>query len=104
MPNYDEESRSGDPQGWTQLPLILVVVSVFLLVALETFQLIRNHQNLAEVRDSQEQMVQEGVKLRQQAEVLAGRTAQIAADGDAGARAVVEQMQRQGIKLTPPKQ
>ena len=105
MSDRDRRFSSDGPQDWAlQLPLILVVASLFLLVAFELFQLIHDHSNLLEVRDSQEQTVQEGAKLRQQVETLAGQTAQLAADGDAGARAVVEQMQRQGIKLTPPKQ
>jgi hypothetical protein len=48
--------------------------------------------------------VQEAVKLRQQLETLAGRTAQLAAEGDEGAKTVVDQMKRQGVNLSPPKQ
>ena len=48
--------------------------------------------------------MQEAVKLRQKLEGLAGKTAQLAADGDEGAKAVVDQMKRQGIALSVPKQ
>jgi hypothetical protein len=36
--------------------------------------------------------------------LLAGKTAQLAAEGDEGAKAVVDQMKRQGVNLNPPKQ
>ena len=48
--------------------------------------------------------MQESIRLRQQLETLAAKTAQLAADGDEGARTVVDQMKRQGVTLTPTKQ
>jgi hypothetical protein len=59
---------------------------------------------LADLRRSQEPTVQEATKLRQQLEALAGRTAQLAAEGNEGAKTVVDQMKRQGVTLSPPKQ
>jgi hypothetical protein len=59
---------------------------------------------LAEQQRLQEPTVQEAIKLRQKLEGLAGKTAQLAADGDEGAKAVVDQMKRQGIALSVPKQ
>jgi len=37
-------------------------------------------------------------------ETLAGKTAKLAADGDEGAKTIVDQMKRQGIALSPPQQ
>jgi hypothetical protein len=48
--------------------------------------------------------VQEAVKLRQKLESLAGKTARLAAEGNEGAKTVVDQMKRQGVNLNPPKQ
>jgi len=47
--------------------------------------------------------VQEAVKLRQQLETLVGQTAKLAADGDEGAKTVVDQMKQQGVTRNPPK-
>jgi hypothetical protein len=101
-------SAPGEPQNeargiMAQLPLVLVIISFFLMVVFQTYQDIRDHRNLTELRGSQESTVQEGVKVRQQLETLANRTAQLASDGDKGAREVVDFMQRQGIRLAPPK-
>jgi hypothetical protein len=90
--------------GGLELPVILVVVALFVLMAFETFQAIHDRGALADLRRSQESTVQEAIKLRQQLETLAGRTAQLAAEGDEGAKTVVDQMKRQGVNLSPPKQ
>ena len=87
--------REGDRAGsGLELPVILVVVALFVLMAFEMFQAIHDRGALADLRRSQESTVQEAVKLRQQLETLAGRTAQLAADGDDGAKTVVDQMKR----------
>ena len=85
------------------LPLILVVLSLFVLMAFETGQAVYDRGALAELRRSQEPTVQEALKLRRQLEALAGQTARLAADGDEGAKKVVEEMKRQGIALSPPR-
>jgi hypothetical protein len=87
-----------------QLPIILVVVSLFVLMAFETAEAIHDRGALADLRRSQEPTVQEAIKLRQQLESLAGKTAKLAAEGDEGAKTVVDQMKRQGVNLNPPKQ
>jgi hypothetical protein len=86
------------------LPVILAVVALFVLMAFETAQAIHDRGALADQRRSQEPTVQEAIKLRQQLELLAGKTAQLAAEGDEGAKTVVDQMKRQGVNLNPPKQ
>jgi hypothetical protein len=86
------------------LPVLLVVVALFVLMAFETFQAVHDRGALADQRRAQEPTVQEAIKLRQQLETLAGRTAQLAAEGDEGAKTVVDQMKRQGVNLSAPKQ
>ena len=94
--------------GWAasglSLPLILVLVSLFVLMAFETGQAIHDRGALSELRRSQEPTVQEAIRLRRQLETLAGRTAQLAAEGDESAKNIVDQMKRQGVTLSPPKQ
>jgi hypothetical protein len=86
------------------LPIILVVLSLFVLMAFETFEAIHDRSALADLRRSQEPTVQEAIKLRQQLESLAGKTAQLAAEGDDGAKTVVDQLKKQGVNLNPPKE
>ena len=86
------------------LSVILVAVSLFVLMAFETFQAVHDRGALADQRRAQEPTVQEAIKLRQQLETLAGQTAQLGAEGNEGAKTVVDQMKRQGVNLSPPKQ
>jgi hypothetical protein len=97
-----------DPRGgrdWHDLPLplILVVLSLFVLMAFETGQAIHDRSALADLRRLQEPTVQQAIKLRRQLQTLAGKTAELAAAGDAGAKSVVDQMKRQGVTLSSPK-
>jgi hypothetical protein len=100
-------TRSGssvpEPTGWW-LPIVIIVASFFVLMAFETGYTIHDRDALEEQQRLQEPAVQEAIKLRQKLEALAGKTAQLAADGDEGAKAVVDQMKRQGVNMTPPKQ
>jgi hypothetical protein len=98
------EREHGSAIGHLWLPVVLVVVSLFVLMAFQTGQAIHERGALADLRRSQEPTVQEATKLRQQLEALAGRTAQLAAEGNEGAKTVVNQMKRQGVTLSPPKQ
>jgi hypothetical protein len=89
--------------GGLGLPVILAVLSLFVLMAFETAQAVHDRGALADLRRSQEPTVQEAIKLRQQLELLASKTAQLAGEGNEGAKAVVDQMKGQGVTLTPPK-
>jgi regulatory protein YycI of two-component signal transduction system YycFG len=95
--------RDGMVNG-LRVPVILLVVSLFVFMAFETGQAIHDRSALSEVRRSQEPTVQEAIKIRQQLETLAGKTAQLAGEGDEGAKAVIDEMKRQGVTLAPPKQ
>jgi hypothetical protein len=95
--------RDGTTNG-LRVPVILVVVSLFVFMAFETAQAIHDRSALSEQRRAQEPTVQEAIKIRQQLETLAGKTAQLAGEGDEGAKAVVDEMKRQGVALAPPKQ
>jgi hypothetical protein len=86
------------------LPVIIVVVSFFVLMAFETGYAIHDRGALTDQKRLQESTVQESLKLRQQLEALASKTAQLAAEGDEGAKAVMDQMKRQGVTLGAPKQ
>ncbi len=86
-----------------EVPVVLVVVALFVLMAFETGQAIHDRRALSDLRRSQEPTVQEAIKVRQQLDTLARKTAQLSAGGDEGVRSVVAQIKRQGVSLNPPK-
>lgn len=100
------DSNSSDPAGRSRLHLAVAILATafFLMVGFQTVQLLRERDNLLAMRVSQEPTLQQAAKLRQQIDTLVGKTAQLANDGDAGARTVVDDLRRQGITLKPPAQ
>jgi hypothetical protein len=97
-----QPQRSRQPDT-LPVPLILVVVSLFALLAVETGQTLHDHAALADLIQAQQPSIERAIKLRQQLQNLAGKTAELAAAGDVGAKAVVDQMKAQGVTLGAPK-
>ena len=97
------ETGSGGERNELPAPLSLVVVALFVLMAFETGQTIRDRSALADLLRAQQPSVEQAVKLRQQLQNLAGKTAELAAAGDAGAKSVVDQMKAQGVTLSASK-
>jgi hypothetical protein len=95
-------ARSGPQGNGLPAPLNLVVVSLFVLMAFETGQAIRDRGALADLMRAQQPSIDQAVKLRRQLQNLAGKTAEFAAAGDAGAKSVVDQMKAEGVTLSTP--
>ncbi len=97
----------GQAGGWDRnglsAPLVLVILALFVLMAFETGQAIHDHGALTALKSSQEPTMLQAARVRQQLQTLAGKTAALAAGGDAGAESVVAQMKRQGVTLSAPK-
>ena len=84
------------------MQLALVILALVLLAGFQTVQLIRERSSLDELSAAQEPTVQEGLKLRRQLDTLAGKTAQLAAEGNASAAAIIADLRRQGITVRAP--
>ena len=85
------------------IALVLTVIAVLLAMVFRTIELSQEHQSLAELHQLQENAVREAATLRHQFDALAAGVAQLAADGDAAAKTVVEEMRREGVVLAAPK-
>jgi hypothetical protein len=99
QPMDREDHRERDGTSQLAVPLALLVLGFVLMVGFQTVQLIRERGNLFEIQLAQESTVQEGAKLRQQLDSLAGKTASLADAGNPRAKAVIEEMRRQGITI-----
>jgi type II secretory pathway component PulJ len=85
-----------------EIAVLLVATGLFLMVALQTYAFIRGTMNLSQTLRTQEPLMQEATKVRQQLDAIAGATAQLAESGDPGAKAIVDDLRRQGIAVKPP--
>ncbi|MGH7046066.1 MAG: hypothetical protein ACREE2_06715 [Stellaceae bacterium] len=95
--------RNGRTRSALPLPLVLVVLSLFVLMAFETNQAIDDRTALAAVHRSQDRAMLQASRVREQLQTLAAATASLAAAGDAGAKDVVAQMKQQGVTLSVPR-
>ena len=100
MTDLSASASRGQPLLHIAVLAVAAVLTIMLIV--RCIELIGDRDTLAALHQQQEQAVQESLKLRQQLGNLASRTAQLASEGDAGAKTVVEAMRRQGITLNPP--
>jgi hypothetical protein len=100
----DNGASGNATPGTLGATVVLVAIALFLMVAFQTLQLLAERKNLADLVRAQEQTIQEAVKLRQRFNAVAGATASLAEQGDAGARAIIESMRRQGITVKPPEE
>jgi hypothetical protein len=96
----DKDPAMGESRR-LQIPLALVVLGFFIMVAFQAVQLFREYGHTGEIRAAQEPTIQEGTKLRQQLDSLASKTAQLADAGNANAKAIIDELKRQGITVKP---
>lgn len=85
------------------IALVLTVLSVFLLVGFRTIELVEERRSLMELRDLQNTLVDETLKLQRRFDALAAGVVELAASGDASAKAVADEMRRAGIQVPAAK-
>src|SRR5689334_22662871 len=82
-------------------PLIITIVSLLVWFGFQAFQLMRERNNLIMVRSNQDPAIQESQKIQAQFQNVIAKTSELANRGHAGAKMVMEQLQRQGIGVAP---
>ena len=85
-----------------RITLFVLALAVFAFTTFQAYILLQSRANMEKARANQENAMQEGAKLRERVQGLAGHTAQLAVDGNANARAIVDSFHRQGVDLKPP--
>jgi hypothetical protein len=84
-----------------ELPVALVIAAFFLITAFQTERLVQEHNALGALRSRQELSLQQADKIRAHFQTLAGGVAKLAQSGNSNAKAVLDQLQAQGITLRP---
>jgi hypothetical protein len=83
------------------LPLTILLIALVLWFGFQTVQLATERANLGEARGHQEAAMQEAQKLRTQFESLISKTSELANKGHAGAKLVMEELQKRGMAARP---
>ena len=83
------------------VPVLLVTLALAAWMAFQTVQLTRERVELARVRAAQETPLQQSTRVRAQVDSLARKTAELAAQGNANAQIIVQELGRRGITIDP---
>jgi hypothetical protein len=86
----------------SNLPFIITLAALLLFFGFQTLQLMVERGNLGMMKSSQDSALQEAQKVQEQFKTLVTKTNQLADQGHAGARMVMEGLQRQGLGAPPP--
>ncbi len=103
--NVDETERQDAPPAGqrpaSSLPFILTLTALLIYFAFQTLQLLNERSNLAMVKSNQDGAIQEAQKVQAQFKTLVGKTSELADQGHAGAKMVMEELFKRGIGSAP---
>jgi hypothetical protein len=85
----------------SNLPLVITLIALLVFFGFETLQLFSERNNLRLVKGNQEGAIQESQKIQQQFKMILTKTSELADKGHAGAKLVVDELQKRGLEFTP---
>ena len=94
-----EDSAVAQPVS--NLPFIITLVALTIYFVFQTLQLATERSNLGMVKANQDAAIQEAQKVQTQFKTLVSKTGVLAAQGHAGARMVMEELQKRGLGAAP---
>ena len=99
--NQDNDVAKPEPteRRASNLPVILAIVSLFVWFGFQTVQLVLERDSLSSLKGEFEPAMQESRKMRQQLETLITKTAELANQGNASAKAAIEELEKRGIPI-----
>jgi hypothetical protein len=93
--------EAAEEESSLNLPLLITLVSLLIWFGFQTLQLARERSNMTFLKGNQETAIQESQKVQAQFQSTLGKLAELANRGHAGAKLIVEQLQRQGLSFGP---
>jgi hypothetical protein len=93
--------EAAEEKSSLNLPLLITLVSLLIWFGFQTLQLARERSNMTFLKANQETAIQESQKVQAQFQSTLGKLAELANRGHAGAKLIVEQLQRQGLSFGP---
>jgi hypothetical protein len=95
------ESPAVAAQAYSSLPFILTLTALLLFFAFQTIQMLAERNNLAMVKSSQDAAIQEAQKVQAQFKNLVNKTKELADQGHAGAKMVMDELFQRGVESPP---
>ena len=84
------------------IPLAILAVAMLVWTASIGWNLVSEKSRLEQARAGQETLVQNSQKLRASLDALATETAKLAAEGNPGARLLIEELRKRGVTISKP--
>lgn len=84
------------PPTYSNLPLVLTLVALTIYFGFEMVQGLTERANLSAVKSSQEAAIQEAQRVQAQFKTLVAKTSELADQGHAGAKMVMDQLFKGG--------
>ncbi|MGE5303151.1 MAG: hypothetical protein ACM3TN_07455 [Alphaproteobacteria bacterium] len=99
----EEEAEELVPErsGASSVALTVTIVCLVLWFGFQAVQLVKDRGNLGLVKANQESAIQESEKVQVQFKTLMGKIAQLANEGHAGAKMVMDELQKTGVGFAP---
>jgi|SRR6185295_12542601 len=95
-----EETKAPDTSA-LKVPFIITLAALLLYFAFQTLQMVVERGNLGMVKANQESAIQEAQKIQAQFKTLIAKTSDLAQQGHAGAKMIMEGLQSQGLSVAP---
>lgn len=83
------------------VPQVLFAAGLVIWTAFQTTMLVTERGTLNTLKANQEVTVQQSVKLRAQLDSIAAKTQVLADRGNAGAKAIVDELRKRGVTINP---
>ena len=83
------------------LPFVLLLTALLVYFGFQTLQLASERSNLSAVKSNQEGSIQEAQKIQAQFNTLVSKTSELADQGHAGAKMVMEELLNRGVSAAP---
>ncbi|HEX9264754.1 MAG TPA: hypothetical protein VF977_10315 [Candidatus Binatia bacterium] len=99
-PEQTDENVATAKTG-SNLPFIVTLVALTIYFGFQTLQLLSERGNLGLVKSNQDAAIQEAQKVQTQFKTLVTKTGQLADQGHAGAKMVMEELQKRGVGFAP---
>ena len=97
----DEAASSEAAKPASNLPFVITLIALLIYFSFQTLSLLGERSNLAMVKSNQDGALQEAQKLQAQFKLLVSKTGELADQGHAGAKMIMDGLQRQGVGFAP---
>jgi hypothetical protein len=85
----------------SNLPFLITLIALLLYFAFQSLSLFSERVNLGMVKANQDAALQEAQKIQTQFKLLVTKTGELAGQGHAGAKMIMDGLQKQGVGFAP---